>query len=383
VPTAPSRRPAPAPAVAQLQRSLGNRSMRALLARDPKPAHPAKLDKRRGEFAQITDAYPSGGMDQKTWSDTVAAAKDALDAGKIDDAKALYTKLYLDLAATAGADKLRDVGANPKINFAQAKDKGYAPGLNLVLAAGASKDGTTAFIDKAGDFGDKLDTKDPMNPKLLLDPKDPPHIAIRLYSSSFVADKALSLGTLRHEMLHARHHELVLDALDKRKSPKGAIDKLLVTDIGKGKREDTELLAYVEGFMTAFHLINPAPPTNHPVFIELRGVLYTGTVYPWSNADASVRDEALGRLREYYCHTLDAKHQAALDAWVKELDAQVTKDKAALKSGSDAGATQTAKADAFQWLEHFVQGMKEVATGSCAAPAPKKTRAKQATAQSR
>jgi hypothetical protein len=368
---APSRRDSrvrPAPAIAQLQRSLGNRSMRALLARDVKAAHPTPMKARRGEFAQITNAY-AGGMDQKAWTQTLADAKAALGDGRQDDALKLYTTLYKDLAAAAGADKLRDVGPSLGVNLAKANDKGYAPGLNLVLASGGPKNGTTAFVDSSGKFGASLD------------PKAPPHIAIRLFSSSFVPDKEMSLGLLRHEMLHAHHHEQALDAVGKRKRLTG-VDKILIDEATAGTgRANTELLAYLEGFMTSFHLIDPPPGPKHAVFTELLGALDTGTLWTWRNADPAVRDEGLGRLREYYCDTLSPKHQATFEAWVKEQEAQVAKDTEALRSQSDAGAVSAAKTNADRMFEHFVLGMKDVVAGSCK-PAAKPRRAK-ATAQGR
>src|SRR3954468_1972667 len=131
--------------------------MRALL-RDVKAAHPTRMDKRRGEFPQLTTAFSAGGMDDKTWRDTVADAKAALAAGRNNDAIALYTKLYQDLAAAAGADALRDIGKSLSINVANSKDTGFAPGLNLVLGSGGATGGTTAFVDAGGNFGVSMPT---------------------------------------------------------------------------------------------------------------------------------------------------------------------------------------------------------------------------------
>src|SRR4051812_46705622 len=179
--------------------------MRALL-RDVKAAHPTPMDKRRGEFPLLAKPFPDGGMDAKTWRDTVADAKAALAEGRDDDATALYKKLYQDLAGAGGADALRDVGKGLSINVAKSKDTGFAPGLNLVLGSGGATGGTTAFIDSGGNFGVPLPTGKGAAP----------HIAIRLWSSSFDGERAIVLGVLRHEMLHARHHEQTLDAQAKK-----------------------------------------------------------------------------------------------------------------------------------------------------------------------
>jgi hypothetical protein len=355
----------------RLQRSIGNRRTCAIL-RDVKAAHPTPMSARRGEFPQIKNAYPAAGLDQKAWTQTLAAAKAARDGGDDKGAIDLYTKLYQDLAATAGASGLKDVAAGLPVNVAKAKDKGYAPGLNLILAKGGGKGGTTGFVDDTGLFGVPLDKAAKATR---------PHIAIRLFSDSFNDDKALSLGVLRHEMLHAHHHEQALAALDAGKPRAGsaapsAVDTILVDEVGQRGRANTELLAYVEGFMTSFHLIDPAPKPTHAVFLELLGALDTGTVEPWSNAKPAVRDEALGRLREYYCDTLDAAHRAAFDAWVALQAAQVTKDAAALKAHTDDGAVATAKNHVALMFEHYVLGLQEVAT--CAVP-KKATRSRAAT----
>src|SRR5438309_4296451 len=71
-------------AVLRLQRAIGNRATRALLRAPPKP----------GEFALVEDLYPTGTMDAAAWKDKVTAAKEALEARRYDEARALYTLLY-------------------------------------------------------------------------------------------------------------------------------------------------------------------------------------------------------------------------------------------------------------------------------------------------
>src|SRR4051794_16219160 len=319
------------------------------------------MRQRRGEFPEIPSAHHPGGLSPKEWSDTLAAAKAAFDAGDAKEAGRLYTTLYRDVAATAGAVKLRDVANGAPVNVARNRDEGYAPGLNLLLGSGGSKAGTTAFVDAGGRFGIDFDSAVKAGT---------PRIAIRLFSSSFKDDKLTTLRVLRHEMLHARHHEQAIDSLGGAKTqPRTAVDKVLVREIRQGGSANTELLAYVEGFMTAFELTDPPPGPKDPLFIDLLGALDTGTIDTWRSADESVRDEALGRLREYYCDRLDASHRAAFDAWVAWLDAQVAKDAQALATGGAGGATATAKRNAERMFDHFTAGMKEVAGRSCPVPA--------------
>jgi hypothetical protein len=359
--TAPDRaRSAQRPDVATvlgLQRSIGNRRTCALL-RKVRAARPTPMTKRRGEFPQITKAHHPGGLSQKEWSDTLKAAKAALDSRDFEQAGKLYKTLYFDLAATAGAVNLRDVASGLPINIAGANDVGFQPGLNLVLGGGASKAGSTGFVDAAGNFGVEFDKAVKAGT---------PRIAIRLFSGTFKEDKADTLRVLRHEMLHARHREQAIDSLKGGKSlPQTDVDKALVSETKHGGSANTELLAYVEGFMTAFHLTPPPLPPQHALFIDLLGALETTKVDPWRSANEAVRDEALGRLHEYYCNTLDADHRAAFDAWVASLEAQVAKD---ARATPGSGAAMSAKRNAERMLEHFTAGMREVTKMACAAPA--------------
>jgi hypothetical protein len=331
------------PAVAtvlRLQRTIGNRRTTALL-RAPRAAHPTAMKTRRGEFPQLSGLHHAGGLSRTEWSDTLKAAKTALAANDTAEAARLYTILYRDAAATARAVMLRDVDNGAPVNLAKNKDEGYKPGLNLVLGGGASKEGSTAFVDASGKFGVAFDAAVKAGT---------PRIAIRLYSSSFKDDKADTLRVLRHEMLHARHHEQAIDSLKGgNAAPKTAVDKALVSEVKGDGRANTELLAYVEGFMTVFHLMDPPPGPKDPLFIDLLGALDTGTILPWLNASEDVRDEALGRLHEYYCHTLDAKHRAAFDDWVAWLE------------GQDARAKHNEE----RMLGHFAAGMREVTKAAC------------------
>jgi len=342
--------------VLRLQRTVGNRRT-CMLLRNARAATPTPMTQRRGEFPQIMQAHHPGGLNQKEWGDTLKAAKAALDSGDLAAAGKLYSTLYFDLAATAGAVKLRDVANGAPINIAKGNDIGFAPGLNLVLGSGASKAASTGFVDASGNFGVEFDAAVKAGP---------PRIAIRMYSGTFKEDKADTLRVLRHEMLHARHREQAIDSLKGGKSaPQNEVDKAVVRDIKLGGSANTELLAYVEGFMTAFHLTAPPLAPQHPLFIDLLGMLETTKVDPWRNAHESVRDEALGRLREYYCNTMDAAHRAAFDAWVASLEAQVAKDAKAIKDGGSGGAAITAKRNAERMFDHFTAGMKAVVSGAC------------------
>ena len=314
--------------VLRLQRAIGNRATTALLRAPAKP----------GEFALVENLYPAGTMDAATWKGTVASAKQALSESRSDDARGLYTSLYQDLAKTAAADTAGIV-ADLSVNFGKVDDTGYKPGLNLILGSGGSKGGSTGFVDKSGHFNVTLD---------LSSGADVPVIAIRLYSSAFVEDKARSLGVLRHEMAHAHHHHALLklvaswrstlkpaasdkpgahappaaDAFESWLKASAKKLKLSPTDVALALETErhqvthkTEVLAYVEEFMTAFGLIQPVPTTHDPIFAQLLGALESGR---WAGAEDDVRKAAAARLDAYYCNVLKPAQRKVFDDWVAE-----------------------------------------------------------------
>jgi hypothetical protein len=168
-----------------------------------------------------------------------------------------------------------------------------------------------------------------------------------LNRSSFKSQKAVTLGILRHEMVHAEHYAAGAVDVSDPKARSGPID---VTSA------NTELLAYVEGFMTMFHLTDPAPTSdNAAAFVELLGALSTSKVFPWANANPLVRSEALGRLQQYYCHALDPSHQAAFDLWVSAKLARPPR--APITTGaSSPGAPVPGEEDFYDSLHRVIAG---------------------------
>jgi hypothetical protein len=104
-----------------------------------------------------------------------------------------------------------------------------------------------------------------------------------------------------------------------------ALDAALV---GKGVQDlkaNTEVLAYVEGFVNSYHRRAPTLADSGPAFFELLGAVETDKLFTWAQADPAVKDEALTRLREYHA-TLDVPHQRLWRQWLDQQLPRAGKD---------------------------------------------------------
>ncbi len=285
-------------------------------APDAKPTQPSLITSRSADTDRIEDAYGAGSLDENRWRSLVASARQEVKDGKANEATRDYLILYTDLAKLAQTGRV--VGSPSAINLVTGSKtdcKGAKPGLNFVMAD-TSKWGaraTTAYVDDKGKFGVKLNRRGQLQPD----------VAIVLTQDVFMLEKEQALGILRHEMIHAGH-----DADDA--SAMFRSDPMAPTGPKTTSAGNSELLGYVEGFMTMFHLTHPAPTAlDHPVYIELLGALSTEDNHPWAEADPAVRSAALGQLQEYYCHALDRSHREAFDGWVTAKSAEVRDDQLA------------------------------------------------------
>lgn len=156
-------------------------------------------------------------------------------------------------------------------------------------------------------------------------------MAILLGPKAFHSGKDGALGTLRHEMKHAEHFQLMIDRLAKwRKSGKGGsfndyvdrekgigkLERSLLEGERKGNTANTEVIAYAEGFINTFHLRHPALTTAMaidapPALMELRR---TGEMY--AKADDTAKTAAMDRLRDYVKTVLNADERASLKGWL-------------------------------------------------------------------
>jgi hypothetical protein len=158
------------------------------------------------------------------------------------------------------------------INVANGTDK-LKPGLNFSLTDSVNgATATTGFVDELGKFTAELRPHGNLQPQ----------VAIVLSRTAFKPEKEITLGTLRHEM---RHAELDASALESARRGKSGS--------GQTTRESSEVLGYVEGFMTMFHLRRPAPSpaADDLAFAELLGAvspLAKTEIVPWASAAAAV-----------------------------------------------------------------------------------------------
>jgi hypothetical protein len=276
--TAPvPRRPEPEPPLAHPLAGLPNHAVALLLARAPKP------DPKRTKVKEIENLNQTVGADE--WADTLNKGGSVMP-------------LYADLATQLGATVIRDVQGTDanSITRALTPDR-VQPGLNFV-SRGLSK-GRCWYIE---------DGK-PVN-KLTVAAKGPlPKVAIGVGPAVFVpGNKAFALATLRHEIEHAAHRQMGVDWMQKWRDA-GApgdfriwlgsqqialADRQLIGELADGATVNTEVLAHLEGFITAFPLEDHAAANpERSVYDQLAGV-----AEHWSAATAEIKQEAVKRIKE-------------------------------------------------------------------------------------
>jgi hypothetical protein len=284
--------------VLALQRSIGNQAVRRLLQRDP------TLASRLSTLAKQVHAV---GL--------VKAVKDAgVEEGDIHSA----------------------------LRVKEGEDDGVRPGLNIVGNLAAR--GRTGFVAADGKYlGDIL-------PATVEDPL--PKVAIMIGPLPFKEGDEAVQSTLRHELEHAIHAELMLEIqrrwrealkkagktrptsssaaqadffafADKQKLSKGEL--ALIHGGTTGNTADTELLAHLEGFAAVFENTPPPSPAvilksrMPPAIEQLRGAGQHG----WPGADEPVKAVAKDRLAKFYAG-LSADKKALLRDWLLYLHNRAT-----------------------------------------------------------
>lgn len=333
-PTRTSGAVRPAERILQLQQQAGNQAVLRLLERDARAAGVAQRSTVQRDLSSnrenppVTTLQPTGTLSEEQWTTAYRAA----DAKPSVEA---FQPLFRDIALTAGMAGLGGTFVPDPVPVSDGKTA--KPGLNMTLDT-SGEPGHTGWVDKNGAFGVPFK----------LDMGTPPDVSIAIVLSRLALspDKALSLRTVRHEMVHARHKMKVLEAVKawqsvkgrrpdfdewlkqqtrQKKSPMSALDVALISRGAKNGAANTEVLGYVEGFTTDFHRRPATAAQAGPAFFELLGVVETRKLYTWAQADAAVQVEALIRLKEYYA-TLDSDHQRLWKEWLDKQRAAAAKD---------------------------------------------------------
>lgn len=259
-----------------LQRQLGNRAVAQILAREPAPSH-----------LKTEPVTSLGGADE--W------------AAHLRGNEAI-TPLYAEIATLLHADTLEDVPgtAAGDINTSRtAEPARLKPGLNFVAQLGPR--GQTGYLVDGEFTGTLPSTRTGAEPK----------VAILLGPLAFdPANKAATLGVLRHEMEHAFHDRLAANWLKRWREDANAaktpfagwleqqkmsgVDRALVRERIPGGNTDTEALAHLEGFIAAFPV--EAPDTKEGSHRVYENELMVGA-HHWLAADKPVKAEFITRLR--------------------------------------------------------------------------------------
>ena len=339
--------------VLALQRSIGNQAVRQLLQRDR--------------------------------DDTATLAKVA---------KTLTAATLVTDVAAAGVEPA-DFGFARQIRTGQ-KD-GIKPGLNIVVNLGAR--GRTGFVAADGTYlGDTLPAGT----------ADLPRVAISIGKQAFDEGENTVRSTVRHELEHAMHAQLLLvvqrrwrESLSKahkalpkseaearkqlyafaasdKASPSGVKLTQFELDLVRGDTEgslgSTELLAHLAGFIQIFETTPPADVgavaggLMPPAIEQLRGAAQHG----WPGASDKVKVEARKRLVDYY-RSLTPDKQLLLRHWLMflRLRAVVAWPKgASTQEARVAGIVRAAFGGHLDFLDWMLAPIRDLVFTDTALPAP-------------
>jgi hypothetical protein len=341
--------------VLALQRSIGNHAVRQLLQRDR--------------------------------DDTATLAKVA---------KELTAAALVNDVAAAGIEPA-DFGFARQIRTGQ-KD-GIKPGLNIVVNLGAR--GRTGFVAADGTYlGDTLPAAT----------ADLPRVAISIGKQAFDEGENTVRSTVRHELEHAMHAQLLLvvqrrwrESLSKthkalpqseaearkqlyafaasdKASPSGGKLTQFQLDLIHGDTEggralgSTELLAHLAGFMQIFETTPPANVTAVPAGLmppaieQLRGAAQHG----WPAATDNVKTEARTRLVTHY-KSLAPDKQLLLRHWLMFLRLRAVTawpKGATTQEARVAGIVRDAFGGHMDFLDWMLAPIRDLVFTDTALPAP-------------
>ena len=257
----------------------------APVPRSPEPAPPQLLPRAGLSNHALARLLARKTMDAAEWE------KAATGSGGV-------APLYADVATEIGTMGLRDIEGTDAGHITGALTPAdVKPGLNFV-SRGIGK-GRTYYIEDGMPVNKLAVTKAGALPK----------IAVCLAKTVFIpGNRAFALATLRHEIEHALHNQMAVDYLQKwrDKGAKGDFrvwlgrqgvaqaDRELIGERVDGATANTEVLAHLQGFITAF------PQEDHEKANPQRSVYdqLTGVAEHWGSATKAVRQEAVRRITE-------------------------------------------------------------------------------------
>ena len=270
------RRSEPEPPREHPLAGMPNQAIARLLARAPKP------DPRRTKVKEIADLDAT--IPATEWKRRLNANEGVIP---------LYADLVTQLGASIpGVENMDAQHINKALTPTPDQVK---PGLNFV-SRGLGK-GRTYYLDD-GKLVNKL-TVTATGPL--------PKVVILLGPAVFIpGNKAFALATLRHEIEHGAHNQMAIDWLQKWRSAGaegdfrvwlgtqaiGQADRALIGESVEGNTVNTEVLAHLEGFITAFPLEDHATANpKRSVYDQL-----TGIAEHWEPASTHVKAEAVKRI---------------------------------------------------------------------------------------
>jgi hypothetical protein len=294
-------------AVLDLQRTVGNAAVTRLLSRDADKKSPTL----KPRFAFVTAE-----LNPTQW-----ASKSRLDQ-------------FSDVAQIAGATSMSSVSSTAASSINEISDVSVGgpakPGLNL--AKKYDHDATAGFVEDGGTWrGDILPARSS---------GAAPQVALILGPKAFAHDEVYALGSIRHEMEHARHMELSIAWLLKWRDDgaKKSFSTWIAEQAKNGNippevlplirvdhdtpRGDTELLAYIEGFVTTVQYLPDKPDLSlmltgsYPHAISQLQELGNPQNAGWSE---KVRTQGLDRIHELCCKGTNAAGRQKLVAWLEAL----------------------------------------------------------------
>ena len=267
-------------------------------------------------------------LSEEKWRESLLSAQNYAKQGKTDKAAAemavqIYRNLYQNIVSLAGVGKvLRNTTPINWVKSENVEDE-IQSGLNFSLG---DKSGGTTYLMTTGRGTKPKKVGEPLKTTKKSDGPQQ-EVAIILYKNAFNIQKEITLGIMRHEIAHAKHHMDALDLVQKFRDPKvkatnfkswlkkqqniDKVGRILVEEDMSGAKSVTESLAYVEGFMNMFHLIDLQKSSIENIkfaFSELTQII--NNLY-WKNLENKplVKNLIMNRLQAYYCKTLDMAHQ--------------------------------------------------------------------------